>query len=73
MATAKGYWEAQRPQLEAWYNRARFPHFVCHNGNWDIYADESGYCAAIVADGAPAGCLPSHFGNRAYVRQVLGV
>ena len=56
------------------YNRDRFPHFVCSHGNWDIYADDSGYCAAIpTAKAADAGCLASHFGDVGYVRCTLGV
>ncbi len=54
------------------YNKALFPHFVCAHGNWDIYANANGYCAAIPsAQGEVAGCGASHFGDMAYVRLTL--
>lgn len=56
------------------YNRERFPHFVCQNGNWHIYADAAGKCASIPTQEAAAdGCLATHFGDAAYVRATLGV
>jgi hypothetical protein len=56
------------------YNRTHFPHFVCNNGNWDICASDSGYCAAIPTPRAARdGCKASHFGDAAYVRATLGV
>ena len=54
-----------------WYNRDAFPFFVVNHGNWDICANASGYCAAIPAHDAPAGCKASHFGDMAYVRATL--
>ena len=55
-----------------WYNKAAFPHFVVNHGNWDIYSDERGYCAAIPTDEAAAkGCKASHFGDMNYVRVTL--
>lgn len=57
-----------------YYNRTNFPRFVCRNGNWDIYANAAGYCAAIPTEAAAAdGCKASHFGDAAYVRVTLGV
>lgn len=54
------------------YNRENFPRFIVNNGNWDICADASGYCAAIpTAEAEAKGCLASHFGNLAYVRVTL--
>lgn len=56
------------------YNHDNFPRFVCNHGNWDIYANDKGHCAAIPTDKAAAdGCLASHFGDAGYVRCTLGV
>lgn len=56
------------------YNRDNFPIFVCNHGNWDIYADAAGYCAAIPTHRAAAdGCRASHFGDHNYVKVTLGV
>lgn len=56
------------------YNTTKYPLFVCHHGNWDIYRDARGYCASIpTAAGAAAGCKASHFGDRGYVAATLGV
>lgn len=56
------------------YNKQNFPIFVCHNGNWDIYRDASGYCVSIPTDTAALiGCKASHFGPADYVRVTLGV
>ena len=54
------------------YNTARYPHHVCRNGAWDIYADAKGDCAAIPAD-PTSGHKPCYFGDRDYVRKTLGV
>jgi hypothetical protein len=57
-----------------YYNTANFPIFVCHHGNWDIYRNDSGYCAAIPTSEALAiGCKATHFGDRGYVAVTLGV
>lgn len=52
------------------YNTHNFPTFVCHHGNWDIYRDAKGYCAAIPVK---QGCNATHFGDAAYVRATLGL
>jgi hypothetical protein len=54
------------------YNTDDFPEFVVNHGNWDIYANASGYCAAIPTAAAAAnGCKATHFGDMAYVRVTL--
>jgi hypothetical protein len=54
------------------YNRDHFPIFVINHGNWDIMADERGYCAAIPTESAAGiGCKATHFGDMAYVRQTI--
>ena len=54
------------------YTRRNFPHFVCQYGNWNIYADDIGRCAAIPTDEfAALGCRASTFGNLEYVRRAL--
>lgn len=54
------------------YNRERFTRFIVNHGNWDICADDSGYCAAIPTPEAEAkGALASHFGDLGYVRVTL--
>lgn len=59
--------------MHDYYNRQNFPIFVCNDGNWDIYSNAAGYCAAIPTAAALAnGCKASHFGNLAYVRATLG-
>lgn len=55
------------------YDKVGFPHFVCNHGNWDIYANNRGYCAAIPTDEAAAiGCKATHFGSLKYVLVTLG-
>ena len=55
------------------YNKKKFPHFICNHGNWDIYANERGDCAAIPTEAAKAnGCEASHFGDIRYVWVTLG-
>lgn len=54
------------------YNKKNFPQFVMNHGNWDIYANDQGACAAIpTEDAALIGCSASHFGNMDYVRKTL--
>jgi hypothetical protein len=66
--------EPDAPAMASPYSVANFPHFVCHHGNWDIWANGSGYCASIpTAHGAAIGCKATHFGDLAYVRATLGV
>jgi hypothetical protein len=56
------------------YNRINFPHFVVNNGNWDIYANDKGYCASIPTPEAETqGCNATHFGDAEYVRITLRV
>ena len=56
------------------YNRERFPHYVTTHGNFELWADASGYCASIPTEEAEAiGCKASHFGDRSYVRATLGI
>lgn len=56
------------------YNTTNFPIFICNHGNWDIYRNADGYCAAIPTQKAAAnGCRASHFGDANYVRVTLGV
>lgn len=55
------------------YNRTNYPHFVCHNGNWDIYANDLGFCAAIPTEKkSNDGCIATHFGDRHYASATLG-
>ena len=55
-----------------YYNLRNFPIFVVNHGNWDIYANEAGYCAAIPTREMEArGCKASHFGDMDYVRVTL--
>ena len=57
-----------------WYNKESFNIFICNHVNWDIYAKENGYCAAIPTESARAiGCKSTHFGDINYVRRTLGV
>ena len=63
---------ATAPTLE--YSVRLYPFFIVNHGNWDIYANKTGYCAAIPTEKARAiGCLASHFGTAEYVRKTLGV
>lgn len=56
------------------YNTTNYPVFVCNHGNWDIYRNDGGYCAAIPTIAAAAiGCKATHFGDRRYVAATLGV
>jgi hypothetical protein len=50
------------------YTKENFPIFVAHHGNWDIYRDDKGNCAALPV---VPGCLSSHFGDMRYTRCVL--
>ena len=53
-----------------YYNHANFPHYVCDHGNWEIYRNDKGHCAAI-AKPSKEGCRSSHFGDMNYVRVTL--
>ena len=56
------------------YNTANFPTFVCNHGNWDIYKNDRGYCAAIpTVEAAADGCKASHFGDMEYLKITLPV
>lgn len=50
------------------YNTDNYPHFVMHHGNWDIYTNEQGACAAIAVNPQ---CQSTQFGDLAYVRKTL--
>lgn len=53
------------------YNKTNFPFFVVTHGNWDIFRNEQGKCAAIpTAEGIAAGCQASHFGDMRYVEKI---
>jgi hypothetical protein len=57
-----------------YYNTVNFPHFVCHNGNWDIYKDDCDYCASIpTTEAAAQGCKASHFGDLKYTQITLNI
>ncbi len=59
--------------MNAHYNTDNFPIFVCNHGNWDIYRNVAGYCAAIPTAKALAdGCKATHFGDLAYTLITLG-
>jgi len=45
-----------------YYNTKNFPTLVAHNGPWDIYRNNNGYCAAIPVD-PNSGHRASHFGE----------
>ena len=54
------------------YNTDKFPSFVAHHGNWDLYINDRGYCAAIpTAKGEKIGCIATHFGDFQYTRMAL--
>ena len=54
------------------YNRLSYPIFVCHHGNWDIWANDKGRCAAIPSrSGEVAGCNATMFGDMQYVQNTL--
>lgn len=54
------------------YNQENFPVFVVNHGNWDIFANETGACAAIpTKEAAEIGCKASHFGDMTFVRKEL--
>jgi hypothetical protein len=56
------------------YTVENYPVFVCNHGNWDIYANSRGWCAAIPTPQARAnGCIATHFGDAQYVKSTLGV
>lgn len=50
------------------YNRAGYPHFLAHNANWAICADDAGRLAAIPVK---AGALASHWGDLRHARRIL--
>lgn len=61
-----------KPERDGVYNTENFPTFICNHGNWDIYTNSRGYCAAIpTRDAAGIGCKASQFGDRAYVKTTL--
>lgn len=59
--------EQERKQSAQIYNTTNFPNLVAHHGNWDIYSDAQGRCAAIPV---VQSCRASHFGDRNYLTHV---
>jgi hypothetical protein len=56
------------------YNTANYPTLICNHGNWDIYTNSRGQCAAIpTKQAASIGCRATQFGDRAYVKVTLPV
>jgi len=56
------------------YTIENYPRFIANHGNWDIYANDNGHCAAIPTKNAAAdGCRPSYFGNLNYVKVTLAI
>ena len=54
-----------------YYNTDNFPTLVAHHGNWSIYRNDKGDCAAIpTEESAGGGCKASHFGDMAYLKHV---
>ena len=50
--------------IHPYYNKTKFPLFICHHGNWDIYANDTGKCAALPSElGEKSGCRASYFGD----------
>jgi hypothetical protein len=61
-----------KPERDGVYNTENFPTFICNHGNWDIYTNSRGRCAAIpTRDAAAIGCKATQFGDRAYVKNTL--
>jgi len=54
----------------AYYNKKNFPIFVLHHGNWDIYRNETFFCAAIAVK---VGCKSSHFGDSRHILKTFGI
>ncbi len=70
-AEERDWAEKERQQSARFYNTDLFPVLVAHHGNWDIYRNANGYCAAIPTEhGAAIGCRASHFGDMAHLRTV---
>ncbi|MGF6440092.1 hypothetical protein [Paraburkholderia youngii] len=62
------------PEQHDFYNTKSFPTLICNHGNWDIYTNARGWCAAIpTRAGSDGGCKASHFGDRAFVKKHLPV
>lgn len=64
---ARQWAERAREQSAEVYNTLNFPILVAHHGNWDIYRDANGRCAAIPV---VQGCRASHFGTMDYLKHV---
>lgn len=64
--------ERERLQSKLYYNRDQFPIFVAHHGNWDIYRNAKGDCAAlpIPSMDREGGCRASHFGDMNYLKHI---
>lgn len=59
--------EREREQSAQIYHITNFPILIAHHGNWDIYSDAQGRCAAIPV---VEGCRASHFGDMQYLQHV---
>lgn len=70
LAEEREWAERERIKSASYYNTERFPILVAHHGNWDIYRNAAGYCAAIPVENKVGGCRASHFGDLAHLRSV---
>ena len=52
------------------YNKQNFPIFVCRYGNWDIYCNQQGECAALAK---VEGCRSTHFVDLIFLRNALHI
>ena len=52
------------------YNTKNFQIFLCHWGNWDIYSNHNGQCAAIAI---VTGCKSTHFGDLRFAERALHI
>lgn len=64
---ARQWAKQDKKQSAQIYNTTNFPILVAHHGNWDIYRNAAGHCAAIPV---VEGCRASHFGDMNYLKHV---
>ena len=55
---------------DGYYHVFNFPKFVAKHGNWDIYCNHKGECAAIAK---VQGCKSTHFGDLRFVERALNI
>lgn len=55
---------------DGYYHVFNFPKFVAKHGNWDIYCNHKGECAAIAK---VPGCKSTHFGDLRFVERALNI